>query len=130
MPLLLDSLLMFCGPRLAVFQVLGRDECGLYPHAERLADRRHDRRGVVGGSCSLPGPAVRVEGPGLPRQNQLTTALPREPGRGVPDLRHLLHVLRTTACNSGAVLEDIPNCQEANTQTTPAKYHGRCQQRS
>lgn len=110
-----------------LFQVLGRHERGLHPHAERQPDRHHDCGGVVGGAGRLTGPPVRLEGSRLPRPHQPAAALPREPGRRLSDIRHLLYVLRPSARDPRALLEDLPDGEEADSQATSAKNDDRCE---
>lgn len=67
-----------------------------------------------GGVPGAPNSPVRLEGSRLPLPNQREKAVPGQPGRGVPDIRHLFDLLRTPARHSHSVLEDIPDGQEEN----------------
>lgn len=107
-------------------QVLGRYQCRLYSHKKRPADSGHDHRGVVRGAHRVPGPAVRLERPGLPGPNQYPAAVHGQPGHRLPDIRHVFHVLRAPVGDSVPVLEDIQDSPEKDPQEEgSAERHAR-----
>lgn len=67
-----------------------------------------------GGVPGAPNPPVRLEGPRLPLPHQREEAVPGQPGRGLPDIRHMFDLLRALARHPHPLLEDIPDGQEEN----------------
>ncbi|KAG8227993.1 hypothetical protein J437_LFUL007966 [Ladona fulva] len=86
----------------------------LHPHPEQQPNLRDDSRGVDSGAGRLLGSSVRVEGPRLFGPHQPPAAMPRQPGCGLPNIRHLLHFLRPSSRHPRPLLEDLSDCQEAN----------------
>lgn len=108
------------------FQVLGRYESGLYPHAKQPKNLCDDRGSVeycVGRLPSAPNSPIQGSPLHGPHPEE---AVHGQPGRKVPDIRYKFHILRPFARHLRAVLEDLPNSAETNPTKTRTERASEC----
>lgn len=73
-----------------------------------------DRRS--GGIPRTANTSTRLERREISRTHQRKETMSRQSGRGLSDLRHVLHVLRSSLSHIHTLLEDIPNGTDAHPQ--------------